>query len=111
MSVYDVENLCSAAYNRMRQTEELGKQNKATAREIEGAKRHIAKAMAKTAEDLKGGKIARRDMRSQLDLNAYRFAREAKTHCVVFAAFGKRLVEQIEQMLNIDTAREVGGGA
>jgi hypothetical protein len=55
---------------------------------------------------LKGGKIARGDLRSKLDLNTYRFAREAKVSTPLFAAFGKTLVDQIESAFNTDSIAE-----
>jgi ParB-like chromosome segregation protein Spo0J len=106
MVVRDVENICVAAYNRIQRVEALGKENKATAKEIETAKRQISKAIGKTAEDLKEGKITHRDLRSSLDVNTYRFAREARVSAPLFAAFGKTLIEQIERTLNTDSIAE-----
>lgn len=106
LTVSDVEDLCGAEYNRMQQAAKVGKLNNASANEIAHAQKQIAKAALKTADDLKKGDIARRDTRAQLDINTYRFARDAKVKAPFFAAFGKTLVDQIERMLNTDATAD-----
>jgi hypothetical protein len=106
MSVYDVESIANAAYNRMRQASELGRQNKASAKEIAEAHRQVAKAASKTIDDMKAGTVARRDLRAQVDLNIYRYARESKRTSPLFTAFGNSVLAQIERMLNTDTVAD-----
>jgi len=106
LSVDQVERIAGAAYSRMRQTDVLGKQNKATAAQIEDAKQHIAKAVGRTVDEVKAGKVAQRDVRAKVDIHTYRFAREAKRQSPLFAMFAKTAIEQIERMLNTDTAAE-----
>lgn len=106
MNVYQVESIAGAAFNRMHQAEQLGKQNKATARQIESAKRDIAKAASYTAEQAKKGVVAQRDLRAHVDVNAYRFARESKRTSPLFSQFGSAVIAQIERMLNGDTVEE-----
>jgi ParB-like nuclease domain len=103
MKVLDVENLCTGAWNRIQQLEVMGKQNKSPHRDIEAAKGHVAKALGKTVDDMKAGKVARRDLRRELDINTYTSARDAKKETPLFAAFGNNLLGQIERMLNKDT--------
>jgi ParB/RepB/Spo0J family partition protein len=106
LSVQKVEAICATTYTRMQQMEALGRQNKAPAHDIEAAKRHIGRAAAFTADKAAKGEIAERDLRSKVDLNTYRFAREAKVQSPLFAAFGKMLIEQIERTLNTDSIAE-----
>ena len=103
-TVYQVESIAGAAFNRMQQAEELGRRNKATPRQIEEAKKTIGKAASFTAR--RTNEIAQRDLRSSVDIQAYRFARESQRSSPLFAHFGKTVIEQIERMANTDTVAE-----
>jgi hypothetical protein len=102
----DAQEIVGRAQFRMEQMEQLATKSRAPRSEIEAAKRHIGNAATTTATSLKEGKLAHRDLRGQVDLHAYRFARDAKVQSPLFAAFGKSLVEQIERMLNTDVMAE-----
>jgi hypothetical protein len=75
--------------------------------EIEAAKHHIGRAATKTADDYREDKITKRDLRGQVDVNTYRYARDSGTkNSPLFVSFGNALVAQIERMVNVDTAAE-----
>lgn len=106
MTVYQVESIAGAAFNRMHQVDKIGQQNKASARQIDNAKRDIAKAASYTADQAKKGAVAQRDLRAHVDVNTYRFARESKRTTPLFSQFGASVIGQIERMLNEDSVTE-----
>lgn len=106
LSVDAAEKIVVRAQRSMEQMEALATANKAPKRDIDTAKRHIGRAATVTAKDYKEGRIAARDLRSQVDLNTYRYARDSNKASPLFAAFGNALIGQIERMLNNDAAAE-----
>jgi GGDEF domain-containing protein len=75
-----------------------------TPERIEETRKRIAKAVTKTAEQVREGKLAQKDLRAAVDTNIYQFAREAKKQMPSFEAFGKRLADSIEKMLAKDAS-------
>jgi ParB family chromosome partitioning protein len=107
LSVAAAQELVGRAQNRMEQMEKLATQNRTPRRQIESAKQHIGKAVVTAAESFKQGKVAHRDLRGEVDANAYRYARDSGVrNTPLFASFGATLVAQIERILNIDSTAE-----
>jgi hypothetical protein len=106
VSVSAAMEIATRAQEVMRQTELMGRVNKVSREEIEAAKQHIGRAATKTADDYREHKITQRDLRGQVDVNTYRYARDAGVTAPLFATFGSALVAQIERMLNVDSAAE-----
>ena len=76
--------------------------------QVEAAKQRIGEAAKVTARESREGKIAHRDLRGRVEVNAYQFAKEAEAEgkSPPFAVFGKRLVAQIARWNNTDVVRK-----
>jgi len=105
LTVNAAREILGRAQTRMEQIQRVGSQNKRPAREIEQAKRHVGKAATKTAQDVRSGKVAQRDLRGQVDVHAYRSAKDSKP-TPLFAVFGRAIAESISKMVCTDTAAE-----
>ncbi len=55
---------------------------------------------------MKEGRVASKDIRAEVDVNAYRYAKDAKRVSPLFDAFGKALAENISRMINADANAE-----
>jgi hypothetical protein len=86
----------------MKRLDAMGKQGNRPAAEIEKSKKQVAKAVKATAKQSREGQVAQRDLRSTLDVNTYRLAKEAKVKEPLFAQFGNQLADRISAMLNDD---------
>ena len=106
LSVHQAQELCSRAQKRMERLDRMGREGKHPAKDIAAAKRHIAKAVKHTAEKSRKGEVAQKDLRAEVDIRAYRHAKEAKKRSPVFEIFGKALADNISKMLDKDTAAE-----
>ncbi len=104
LSVYSAMEILTRAQARMEQLERLGSKTARPHAEIEQAKRHVAKGARETARQVKDGRIAQRDIRGQVDVNAYKHAKGAKHVTPLFAAFGKTLGDSLDRMLSDDSA-------
>lgn len=104
LSVKAAREIVERAWSRMEQLERVGRQQKHSHTQIERAKKHVGKAVVETARKVKAGTVAQRDIRGQVDLEAYRHAKDAKQVSPLFDAFGKALAESISKMLRDDTA-------
>ncbi len=76
--------------------------------EIEAAQARIDKAAEETMRRVMDGRIAPKDIRGELEVNIYRFAREAKREAPLFEQFAQRLAGDLarmrEQLLREDSA-------
>jgi hypothetical protein len=106
LSTRSAREIVERAQARISQLDKMAASAKRHAKEVEQAKRHIAKAVVQTAKDVKAGHVAQRDIRSHLDVQAYRHAKDADRATPLFAAFGKALSDSIAKMLNGDAASE-----
>jgi hypothetical protein len=106
LSVAAAHRVVSAAAHRMEMADKLMRANNIAAHKIEATKKHIGKAATLTIKDYQDGKIAHRDLRVQLDLHTYRFAREAQRRTPLFEAASDTLLRQIEGVLNGDNAEK-----
>jgi ParB family chromosome partitioning protein len=92
------------AWSRMEQLDRISSQNKRSHAEVERAKKQIAKGAKETVREVKAGRVAQRDIRSRVDVNAYRHAKAEAKISPLFDAFGKALAESISKMLSDDAA-------
>jgi len=102
LAVNEAAEICTRAQANMKRLDAMGKKENRTASEIEKSKKQIAKAVKATAKQSREGQIAQRDLRSTLDVNTYRLAKEAKVKDPLFAQFGNQLADRISAMLNND---------
>ena len=102
LSVDEARNILERTQSRMEHLERLSRPRA----EVDAAKTHVAKAAKHVIKESQRGAIAARDLRSQVDMHAYRYASKAQRQTPLFAAFGKALVGQIEAMLKTDSAAE-----
>ena len=102
LTVNEAREICTRAQANMKRLDAMGKQGNRTAAEIEKSKQQVAKAVKATAEQSREGKVAQKDLRSTLDVNTYRLAKEAKVKEPLFAQFGNQLADRIGAMLNDD---------
>lgn len=102
LTVNEAREICTRAQANMKRLDQMAKENNRTPKEIEKSKQQVAKAVKATAEQSREGKVAQKDLRSTLDVNTYRLAKEAKVKEPLFAQFGNQLADRISAMLNDD---------
>jgi ParB-like chromosome segregation protein Spo0J len=106
LTVFQAREICGRAQSTIQQLDAMAKTTRRPAAEVEGAKRHVGKAVKETARESRGGNIAQKDLRARVDLNTYRFSRKTEKPSPLFAVFGKQLADSIGRMLNGDAADE-----
>ena len=74
LTVTQVSNICTRAQANIDRLEKTAKKTNRPAVEVEAAKKHIGKAVTKTAKESRRGEIAQKDLRGQVDVNTYRMA-------------------------------------
>jgi hypothetical protein len=105
LSVRDALAIVERVQVRMNQLDSISRRIK---QPVEAAKQQLANAAKMTAREAREGRIAPRDIRGRVDVNAYEFAREAKAEgrTPSFAVFSKKLVAQIARWNNTDVVRQ-----
>jgi hypothetical protein len=74
-----------------------------TETELDAAKKIVGKSAKNTADDYRKGKLAHKDLRTEVQLNVLRHARRDKPKLLpLFADFSKAVVNKIDGMLNDD---------
>jgi|SRR5262245_2600627 len=106
LSVKAVREICGRVVAQHEALERMAKQTGRPAQEIESAKRASGKAGARVAKDVRGGRVAQKDIRGSVDVEAYRHAREAKKQTPLFGMFGKSLAESISRVAKGDALGE-----
>ena len=102
LTVNEAREICTRAQANMKRLDAMGKLGNRTTSEVEKSKKQVAKAVKTTAKQSREGQVAQRDLRSTLDVNTYRLAKEAKVKEPLFAQFGNQLADRISAMLNQD---------
>lgn len=103
LQVNAARQIVERAWSRMEQLERLASKDKRPRAEVEHAKKQVAKGAKETAREVKAGRVASRDIRGRVDVNAYRHAKDAKRVSPLFDAFGKALAESVSNMLADDS--------
>jgi ParB/RepB/Spo0J family partition protein len=78
ITVNDARELCTRTQERHRQLDKVAKTAKHTPQQVEAGKQQYAKAAKKTAGKVRGGKIAKKDIRREVDLQAVGEAQKSK---------------------------------
>jgi ParB-like nuclease domain len=108
MTVYAALEIVERTQSRMEQLEKLGTQSKRPRKEIDDAKEQMGKGAKETARQLRDGQIAQRELRGQVDVNAYRHAKESHKVGPLLSVFAKGLADNLGKMLKDDaTARKL----
>lgn len=103
LSVEGVRLVVERTLSRMEQIERIGKTQQQPRQDIDEAKRHISTGAKETARQYSEGRITKAAVRGQVDVNAYRFAREAKKQSPLFAQFARNVADSISKFLQDDT--------
>jgi ParB-like chromosome segregation protein Spo0J len=74
--------------------------------EVTKAKKISGRAGVRVARDVREGRVALKDIRGQVDVEAYRHAREAKKQSPLFSMFGKSLADSIAKIARSDALAE-----
>ena len=103
VSVRAGREIVERAQTRIEQLEELGKQGKRSAGEIEGAKQQVGKGAKETVRQHKEGQLSHNELRGQVDVNAYRHARRSKKTGPLLTVFARNLAGSLAKLLKDDT--------
>jgi hypothetical protein len=107
LSVSAAREIVSRAHSRMDQIERSAAVTNTPRKTVERAKEHVAKAAQITATAVREGRVAQRDIRSEVDVNAYKVAVDSKVKdSPLFAVFSKALADSLEKILKTDSASE-----
>ena len=101
-TVSQVREICVRASANVDRVVNTAKKTKRPAAEVTAAKKHIAKAVVKTAKEAARGEVKQTDLRGKVDINTYRFAKDAKKKSPLFAQFGKQLYNTLGHMIHDD---------
>lgn len=106
LSVKAVREICGRVVAQHEMLERMAKKTQTPPRETEQAKKASGKAGERVARNVRGGKVAHRDIRGQVDVEAYRHAKEVKKQTPLFSMFGKSLIESIARVAKDDSVGE-----
>jgi ParB family transcriptional regulator, chromosome partitioning protein len=106
LTVKSVRELCGRVVAQHDQIERIAKKTNRPVKEVTAAKRESGKAGARVAKGVRAGSVAPRDIRGQVDVEAYRHAREAKKQTPLFSMFGNGLVESIRKIASKESIGE-----
>jgi hypothetical protein len=106
LAVTAVRELCGRIVAQHEMLEKMATKTGRPAADVERAKKTSGSAGKRVAQKIREGKVARQDIRGQVDVETYRYARDARKQTPLFSMFVKALVEQIERMLKSDNAAE-----
>ncbi len=107
LSVKSAKEIVERAHSRMDQIERSAAVTNTPRKTVERAKGHVAKAAQITATAVREGRVAQRDIRSEVDVNAYKVAVDSKgKDSPLFAVFSKALADSLEKLLKTDSASE-----
>jgi hypothetical protein len=106
LSVRAVREICGRVVTQHEMLERMAKKTKLPARDVEQAKHHSGKAGVRVARDVREGRVAQRDIRGQVDVEAYRHAKEVKRQSPLFSMFGKSLADSIARIAKDDSIGE-----
>lgn len=105
LSVYQVREIVERAFSRVDQLERVATKTKRPVRELTEAKTIVGKAAKETARRARAGQVATKDLRSSVDIEAFKGSRSAPPK-PLFEMFGKALSDGIAKMLHDDTTAE-----
>ena len=106
LTVHSVREICGRVVAQHEAIERMAKTTQRPKKEVEHAKQHSGKAGGRVARDVRAGKISQREIRGQVDVEAYRYAKEDKKQSPLFAMFGKSLADNIGKIAKSDALAE-----
>lgn len=107
LSVKSAKEIVQRSSARIAEIDKLAKVTQRPAEEVKAAKELVGKAAVTTAGKVRDGSVAQRDLRSQVDVEAMRHARQDKVKpSPLFAVFAKGLSDSLERMLQSDAAAD-----
>jgi ParB-like chromosome segregation protein Spo0J len=106
LPVHSVLEICQTVVAQQQALEAMAKRTGRPAAETEQAKKVLGRAGGYVADDIRKGVVAQRDIRGRVELEAYRFSKEAKKRTPLFEQFGQKLAQSIGDMLQKDSASE-----
>lgn len=106
MTVNTALELVERTQARMEMLDKLGKMGNRPAAEIARDKRHVGGAAKTVAKDIREGKVASKNIRSEIDERAVKSAAAKGKASPLFAGFAKVVADNIHKMLVSDTVAE-----
>lgn len=107
LSVKQAREIVSRARDRIAKIEQRGTKLGHTSQQIKSAQKSVAKGAKSVAKKAKAGELSTKDLRSNVDLEAYKNAGSSKPKKqLLFSAFGDALATQISKTVNTDAASE-----
>jgi ParB/RepB/Spo0J family partition protein len=107
ITISAAREIVQRTHSRMEQIERSAAATNTPRKQVESAKKHVAKGAKATARDVKEGRVAQKDIRSTVDTKSFESAATSKVKDTpLFAVFGKALADSIEKMLRSDASSE-----
>lgn len=107
LTVNEAREICGRAQANIERIEKAGKALGTPAAHTAAAKKAVGKSVKTTARDSRDGVVAQKDLRGQVDVNAYKHANASKTKDTpLFAIFGNSLANSLNKMLQTDKTHE-----
>ena len=107
LSVKQAREIVSRARDRIAKIEQRGTKLGHTSQQIKSAQKSVAKGAKSVAKKAKAGELSTKDLRANVDLEAYKDAGSSKPKKqLLFSAFGDALATQISKTVNTDAASE-----
>ena len=106
ISVDVVQQLCQRVVAQHEAVEKMAKVTQRPNAEVHRAKKHLGNAANYVAHKLREGTIAKRDVRVQVDFEAFRQAKTDKRPTPLFEVFGEALVKSIAKVGMTDAIGE-----
>lgn len=107
LSVKQAREIVSRARDRIAKIEQRGTKLGHTAQQIKSAQTSVAKGAKSVAKKAKAGELSTKDLRANVDLEAYKNAGTSKSKKqLLFSTFGDALATQLSKTVNTDAASE-----
>ena len=107
MSVTAANDIVTRAVARMEAINKDAKAKSRPKKDADHAKKMVAKGAVATAKQVKAGTIAKKDIKGQVDANAYKAAASSKVkNSPLFSSFGQTLSDRINKMLSTDASAQ-----
>ncbi len=107
LSVVQAREIVSRAKDRIAKIEQRGTKLGHTSQQIKSAQKSVAKGAKSVAKKAKAGELSTKDLRANVDLEAYKNAGSSKPKKqLLFSAFGDALATQLSKTVNTDAASE-----
>jgi hypothetical protein len=106
LPVFSAREIVERTHSRIERLEKTGREQRHSATAIKEAQHHVATAAKSVAKQAREGKVAVKDLRARVDLEAFKHNAKAAKPSPLFAAFAKALGDQIQKLLASDSIAE-----